>query len=71
MKQDEKSSKVSNIVLLWQHSWFEPSLTKNTIISFSTPQWGHNGISLAFGMHWHSQINFWLQQAEIVYQLDN
>ena len=61
MKQDERNSKISNILLPWQHSRFESPLIRNTIISFSTPQQGHNGISLAFGMHWHSQINFGLQ----------
>ena len=38
MKQDEKNSKISNILLPWQLSRFEPSLIRNTIISFSTPQ---------------------------------
>ena len=72
MKRDERNSKISNILLPWQHSRFEPLLIRNTIISFSTPQQrGHNGISLAFGIHWHSQISFGLQQSEIVYLLDN
>ena len=42
MKQNERNSKVSNILLPWQHSQLEPSLIGNTIISFSTPvgpQW--------------------------------
>ena len=55
MKQHERNSKISNILLPYQHSLFEPSFTGNIIISFSTP---HNGISLAFGMHCHSQNNF-------------
>ena len=38
IKQDESSSKISNIFLPWQYSRFEPSLIRNTIISFSTPQ---------------------------------
>ena len=54
MKQDERNSKISNILLPWRHSRFESSLIRNTIISFSTPQWVHNGVSLAFGMHWDS-----------------
>ena len=58
IKQDERNSKISNILLPWQHSGFEPSLIGNTIISFFTPQLGHSGVSLAFGMHWHSQITF-------------
>ena len=33
MKEDERSSKIKNILLPWQHSRFEPSLI---IISFST-----------------------------------
>ena len=36
-KQDESNSKISNILFPWQHSWFELSLIRNTIISFSTP----------------------------------
>ena len=52
MKQNGRNSRISNILL--QHSRLESSLTRNTIISFSTPQEGHNEISLAFGMHWHS-----------------
>ena len=71
MKEDEKNFKVLNILLPWQHSWFELSLIRNTIISFSTPQKGHNEVPFAFGMNWHSWIKFGLQQAEIVYQLDN
>ena len=71
MKQDERNSKILNVWLPWQHSRFQPSLTGNTIISFPTPQLAAMGVSLAFGMHWHSWINFRLQLAEIVYQLDN
>ena len=51
IKQDERNSKISDILLPWQHSRFEPSLIKNRIISFFTPQLGHSGVSLAFGMH--------------------
>ena len=58
MKQDERNSKISNILLPWQHSRFEPSLIRNIIISFSTPQLDQNGVSLAFDMHWHSWIDF-------------
>ena len=37
MKQDERNSKISNILLPWQHSGLEASLIRNTIISFSAP----------------------------------
>ena len=37
IKQDEGNPKISNILLPWQHSRFEPSLIRNTIISFSIP----------------------------------
>ena len=50
MKQDEKDSNISNILLPWQQSRFEHSLIRNTIISFSTSQSGHNGIFLALGV---------------------
>ena len=59
MKQDERNSKISNILLPLQHSRFEPLSIRNTIISFSTLQKGHNGISLAFDCN------------RIIYQLDN
>ena len=43
MKQDERYSKISHILLPWQHSRFEPSLIRNTILIFYSPvgpQWG-------------------------------
>ena len=61
MKRDEKNCKISNILLPWQHFRFEPSLIRNTITTFSAPQLGHIGISLVFGLHWHSLINFRLK----------
>ena len=45
-------------LLPWQHSRFEPSLIRNTIISFYVPEWGQNGISLTFSVHWHSKTIF-------------
>ena len=43
MKQDERNSKISNILLPWQHSRFEPSLIRNNYLIFYSPvgpQWG-------------------------------
>ena len=36
MKQDERNSKISNILLPWQHSWFEPLLIRNNYLMYVT-----------------------------------
>ena len=45
----ERNSKILNILLPWQHSRFEPSLIRNTIISFSKPQW-------SFSCFWYALV---------------